>query len=399
MKVRLYLDKRSTSNDGRHPIKLYVNNVSKFLISTGFFAASDEWKDCQYIGMYQPRNVTLAKMITNVENYFLSCGKMSDKELRTNIEKLLFPEEDKNKEKNFLYYFTEFMNTKQGRTKEIYQNTLKKIEKFDPKCTLNSIDRKWLIDFDNRLSKTTKINTRSIDLRNIRAVFNYCIDEEVTTNYPFRRFSIKKEETIKRAITVEQLRQLRDCPVEYEGYERCRDMFMLMFYLIGINAGDFLNLTNDNVQNGRIVYHRAKTNKLYSIKIEPEAQVIIDKYKGKTKLIDTGHDTYKGFLTCMDRALKRIGDNQGKRKNHAEGKKEYHGILPHISTYTSRHTWATLAAELDIPKETISAGLGHNIGSDITSIYIKLDQKKVDEANRKVIDYVNKEFQDCSDLH
>lgn len=59
-------------------------------------------------------------------------------------------------------------------------------------------------------------------------------------------------------------------------------------------------------------------------------------------------------------------------------------VLPE---YT-RHSWATLAAELDIPKETISAGLGHEIGSDVTSIYIKFDQKKVDDANRRVIDYV-----------
>jgi integrase len=73
------------------------------------------------------------------------------------------------------------------------------------------------------------------------------------------------------------------------------------------------------------------------------------------------------------------------------GKKCTPPILPNITSYASRHTWATLAAELDIPKETISAGLGHNIGSDVTSIYIKFDQKKVDEANRKVIDFVNQE--------
>lgn len=50
---------------------------------------------------------------------------------------------------------------------------------------------------------------------------------------------------------------------------------------------------------------------------------------------------------------------------------------------------ASIAAELDIPKETISEALGHSIGSEVTSIYIKFDRKKVDEANRKVIDYVN----------
>ena len=40
------------------------------------------------------------------------------------------------------------------------------------------------------------------------------------------------------------------------------------------------------------------------------------------------------------------------------------------------------------PRETISAALGHEIGSRVTSIYIDFDQKKVDEANRKVMDYV-----------
>jgi len=43
---------------------------------------------------------------------------------------------------------------------------------------------------------------------------------------------------------------------------------------------------------------------------------------------------------------------------------------------------------LDIPKETISAALGHEIGSSTTSIYINFDQKKVDDANRKVIDFL-----------
>jgi integrase len=52
-----------------------------------------------------------------------------------------------------------------------------------------------------------------------------------------------------------------------------------------------------------------------------------------------------------------------------------------------RHTWATLAAELDIPKETISAALGHG-KKTVTDIYIQFDRKKIDEANRKVIDHV-----------
>ena len=52
------------------------------------------------------------------------------------------------------------------------------------------------------------------------------------------------------------------------------------------------------------------------------------------------------------------------------------------------HTSATIASSLDIPKETIAAALGHG-GNTVTDIYIDFDQKKVDEANRKVIDHVS----------
>jgi len=388
MKVKLYLDKRSTSNDGRHPIKLYVNNIGKFLISTGYFAAEDEWKDGKYIGMYTPRNVILSKMIAHIENYFLSCAKMSDKELRENIESLLFPQNKKKDEKNFIYYIKDFISTKRKPgTILTYEQTIKKIEKFDPDCTLETIDRKWLINFENWLAKTMSINARSIPLRNIRAVFNYCIDGEITTNYPFRRFSIKKEETVKRALTVEQLRMLRDYPVE-PFQEKYRDIFMLMFYLIGINLVDLFSLTYKNIIAGRIVYHRAKTNKLYSIKIEPEAQVILDKYKGENKLIGLPYTNYKNFQHQMDNRLKKIGPYE---RVGMGGKKVYTPILPNITSYASRHTWATLAYEIGTSKDIISQGLGHNIGSEVTSIYIKTDLAKVDAANRKVIDFVNQE--------
>lgn len=68
--------------------------------------------------------------------------------------------------------------------------------------------------------------------------------------------------------------------------------------------------------------------------------------------------------------------------------KHLHRLQAGLTTYWARHSWATIAASLDIPKETISAALGHQLGSTITSIYIDFDQAKVDRANRQVIDYI-----------
>ena len=56
-------------------------------------------------------------------------------------------------------------------------------------------------------------------------------------------------------------------------------------------------------------------------------------------------------------------------------------------SHWARHTWATIASYLDIPKETIAQALGHG-GNTVTDVYIDFDRRKIDEANRKVLDYV-----------
>ena len=182
-------------------------------------------------------------------------------------------------------------------------------------------------------------------------------------------------------MTIDELKRLRDCPVE-EYQEKYRDMFMLMFYLMGINAVDLFSLPP--LKGDKIIYHRAKTNKLYEIKVEPEAKAIIDKYRGDKYMLNVldGYRNYQDFLHWMNTGLKKIGDM--KRVGRG-GKKEIEPYFPGLSSYWSRHTWATLAASIDIPKETIAAALGHSSNS-VTDIYIKFDRSKVDKANRMVLD-------------
>jgi integrase len=230
-------------------------------------------------------------------------------------------------------------------------------------------------------------NSRNVYYRNIRSVFNEALDEELTHNYPFRKFKLKKVVTRKRSLTVEELRMLRDYPCE-EWQEKFRDIFMLMFYLCGINAADLYPAKKKQVRKGRLEYERAKTYKGYSVKIEPEAQRIIDKYRGDEYLLKfcEGDKDYKYFLQRMSRELKKIGPYT---KKGLGGKKIHKPLFPELTQYWCRHTWATIAAELDIPKETIAAALGHDMGNSTTAIYINFNQKKVDEANRRVIDFLN----------
>lgn len=279
-------------------------------------------------------------------------------------------------------------NSRTEGTAEVYRRTIKKITAFDPRCTLETVDRRWLDRFVSNLRKQGLAeNSISILLRNIRAVFNWCIDNNLTTSYPFRRYHIPHEKTRHRALTIDQLREIAACPCE-PFLVKYRDIFMLIFYFLGINIKDLI--LNAKIENGRLLYRRSKTGKLFDIKIEPEAMAIIEKYKGNDHLLNIA-DHYKSYRDCghnLNDNLKKIGkveivpDKVGKMR-----KLKRTPIEPRLSTYWARHTWATIAASLDIPKDTIAAALGHS-GDTVTDIYIEFDHRKVDEANRRVIDYV-----------
>lgn len=275
-------------------------------------------------------------------------------------------------------------------TREVYDRTVKALAAFDPEIerrTFSDLNRAYLERFERHCRDTMSINSIAILLRNIRAVFNKAIDDGKTDFYPFRAFKIKHEDTRKRALTAEQLAWILNV-TPAPGYEEARDIFMLLFYLIGINLADLLAAKKTSVKNGYLNYRRAKTGRLYSVKVEPEAADLIRKYAGKSHLVNglERYATENSYLSKINKRLKYLGCPRGKR-----GKILGEGRFPDLSTYWARHTWATIAYEIGVPVDIIGQALGHSDKShSVTFIYIREDQGKVDEANRCVIDYVKK---------
>lgn len=158
----------------------------------------------------------------------------------------------------------------------MYVQTRDKIELSETNAVLDEINATWITKFAKYLLKEgLTINTIEIHMRNIRSVFNYAIDQEYTKNYPFRRskFKIKKDKKIKSALNVADARMFLNFKCE-SHLERYRDYFFLTLFLCGINPIDLVNLKE--IKNGRIIFYRAKTNQLLSIKVEPEAMELIN---------------------------------------------------------------------------------------------------------------------------
>lgn len=397
--TKFFLDTRRAIENVPSSLKIAIrNNNTTAYLGTGVRLLSNQWdsQSCKVINhpMKQQLNARISKFKSEIDIMIFDLAKEQNiskwkaTDLKKVIEKRLNPNDEDGCENTFMSRALKFTNTKNPRTKEIYEATIARMRAFDSdmdKLKFEDISVEWLNQFESFLAKTAPSkNARNIHLRNIRAIFNSAIDDEITAFYPFRKFKIKGVVTPKRSLTVEQLRQLFNAKPEPHA-EKYLDAFKLIFFLCGINIIDLCNL--DCTINGRIEYYRAKTHRFYSIKIEPEAAELIKKYKGESHLLNylDNFKSYKDFGKYLNKNIKLIGEV---RREGRGGRKIHTPLFPTISSYWARHSWATIAASLDIPKETIAAALGHEIGSKITSIYIDFDQKKVDEANRRVIDWV-----------
>lgn len=402
-KTSLRLDTRRALKDGTYPVQIVVGHGTDIYLKTGIYAAVGEWDalTLQYTGKGARRvNSALVSMVAMISNRIMELKETGlwAKLTRGQIKQMLT---DLDLEKPTIDVptvsdvFSSMCEGRADRTKGITKSTSLKIQAFGfdvSKLHFEQITSTWLDDFYASMSGLS-INTKAAYMKTIKRAFSWAIDHDITTNDPFRHYHIKVEETRMRDLPIEKMRQLIDLPLQ-GLYPEYRDLFLLTFYLIGINTVDLADCTNDSIVNGRLEYRRHKTNKLYSIKIEPEAMELINKYRGKKHLIRCfdRYKDYKALQGSVNNALAKMGpamlDDNGNFVLTGNNRKEMQPLEKGLSLYWARYSWATYAADLDIPKDTISEALGHSHGAKVTGVYIKYNRDKVDAANRKVIDYV-----------
>lgn len=385
--TKLWLDKRRADAQKAFPLKLcLVRHGKAAYIGMDIRLLPNQWDGEHQKIVEHPNKAKLQfyidsqkTRIDNVIHDLIIQGRLTDltiTQIKNLVSGIINPEIKGTD--LFLARFKAYTDTrKAARTKAIYNATIEHMVKFDPRIGtkgFNDITRSWLTEFDVYLSESSPSrNARNIHFRNIRAVFNAAIDDNITTYYPFRKFKLHDEETRKRNLTKEQMQYLMSYPCE-ERDRKYIDCFLLSFYLSGINGVDLLNLTEENIVNGRVEYKRSKTGTLMSVKIEPEAQEIIDRYRGRKLLLrwNEHRKSYKSFMMQMDKCLS--------------------GLIPRCTAYYARHTIASLADELEIPEGIIGRILGHKDKSHaVTMIYINPLQSKADKACRRIFDYIKKD--------
>lgn len=403
--TKFYLDLRGKAKDNRGSILISIfHNKTTATIPTGVRVQPNEWDGDRVVRRPDSSilNAKLSKRRFEIDSAIaaVSLAESYDYMTATQIKHLVCGEKEIKDRHLISVLFDEYVQQDlSDGTKTIYKTTKNKVLGFGgQKCRMETVTVKWLYDFEKYLTKTQKsANGRAIYLRHFRAVCKYAVKTGVIPVCPFDNFHIKSEPTAKRCIELERFQKFMTYPTTPKN-EMYRDYFMLLFYLVGINTVDLLTAKKESVINGRLEYDRQKTHKHYSIKIEPEAQVIIDKHSGKGEYLLDALDHckwYRSFAHQRNDALKEIGDvieeeipDPDNLFGEPKIERKVLSVIPNISTYYARHSWATFAAELDISSDVIAQALGHSNNNRVTMIYIKPNQQKVDDANRLVIDYI-----------
>ena len=223
------------------------------------------------------------------------------------------------------------------------------------------LDEQLVSRYDDWLRRRRIVrNTVSFYMRVLRAVFNKAVREGIVSqSSPFRNVYTGVDRTRKRAVGEETVIRLRRLNLEHSpSLALARDIFIFSYCARGMAFVDIAFLRKQDIAGGAICYVRRKTSDYVFPLLNAEDPV-------------RGFSQYQTALGYYNRRLKRLA--------------ELLGLEMPLSSYTSRHTWATTARNHNVPLSIISAGMGH-ASEKTTQIYLaSLENSVIDQANRSLI--------------
>jgi len=267
-----------------------------------------------------------------------------------------------------------------------YEKTMKNFTEFLGGVNLpfSAMTEQLIADYNAFLVQRGMVrNSISFYMRIMRAVYNKAVRQKlVEQSHPFTEVYTGIDRTRKRAVSESVISQLYKLKLaEGTPLALARDIFIFSYCTRGMAFVDIAYLKKDNIQNGVICYARRKTGQLLSVRIEPSIQRIIDRYSSALS-------PYVFPILTSTETKQAYEEYQVAINNHNRLLRRLSKMLPagcKLTSYTSRHSWATAARNHNVPISVISAGMGHT-SEQTTQIYLTmLENSVIDDANQGLI--------------
>ena len=256
----------------------------------------------------------------------------------------------------------------------VYADVLKalKVYRSGKDLAFEKITYQFLVKSETEyLSRGNSINGLSTNMRTLRAIYNKAIKAGIVEqqHYPFKAYKIKSEKTKKRALPIEDLRAIiaLDLDEDHPAFH-ARNFFLASYMMYGMSYIDMAFLKVSDLSKGRVAYKRKKSGKEYDIKVSEQLQAILDFYTQNKE-----QDQFVFPIIKRTALSDQYKDIEWARKRYNKALRiigELCSIEQQMTSYVSRHSFATQAKMLGIPVVAISEMLGHE---SITTTQVYLD--------------------------
>ena len=394
--VKLMLNKSRILNNGSYPLVFQViHNRRKKLLYTGYRMKEEVFDESEGKIMNGVGSTFTATEVVKMNRELRKMRNQIDIRIRQ-LERTReeFTVEDILTQNAFgtgksQFYLLRYINAQIERKQELkkvgmaaaYKSTRSSLAKFIgcPDVRMSEVDLAFVRRYEDFLySNGASGNTVSYYLRNLRSLYNQAVADgyHPRGEYPFAKAQTRPAKTVKRALSRTDMQNLADLNLENEPeLEFTRDLYLFSFYAQGMAFVDIVLLKKTDICNGVLTYSRHKSKQLIRIVVTPQMQGVIDKYNTENEYLfpiisgeyASGYQKYRLALGRINRHLKKIA--------------VVADIKVPLTTYTARHTWATLARDYGAPISVISAGLGHT-SEEMTRVYLKdFDVSMLNQVN------------------
>ena len=283
-------------------------------------------------------------------------------------------------------------------TAHVYKNALFSFSVFCGTCNVSfrQITRESLRLYGQYLYENgLKLNTISTYMRMLRSIYNRGVEAGNAPFVPrlFHEAYTGIDVCQKRALTAAELHRLLFDDPRSERLRRIQDISSLLFQLCGMSFADLAHLEKSALENNILRYNRIKTKTPMSVEVLDSAMVKIDRLRSVRKS-QPGCPDYLLDILCGDKSRK---DEKAYREYQSalrwfnnslkELARALHLKSP-VTSYTLRHSWATIAKYRGVSIEMISEALGHK-SIKTTQTYLKgfgLEERT--EVNKGNLSYI-----------